>query len=147
MKVRNGFVSNSSSSSFVVIMKNGQDLTYESLISVLDINEKSPLFTFAKDLAKWTISNTKKHTIEDIFNNYYGRTAAGLTEDQMIDEILKEFYGDKTEYKNILEKIKNGKFCYYEGRASNDSGYALEYYLYDNGLNVDTENIKITCRG
>ena len=146
MKVRNGFVSNSSSSSFVVIMKNGQDLTYESLISVLDINEKSPLFTFANDLAKWTISNTKKHTIEDIFNNYYGRIA-GLTEDQMIDEILKEFYGDKTEYKNILEKIKNGKFCYYEGRASNDSGYALEYYLYDNGLNVDTENIKITCKG
>lgn len=64
----------------------------------------------------------------------------------MISEILEEYYGDKIEYKNTLEKIKNGDYCYYEGQASSDSGYALEYYLYDNGLNIDLENIKIKCR-
>jgi hypothetical protein len=50
-------------------------------------------------------------------------------------------------YHKQSDLIKNGEYCYYEGRASNDSGYALEYYLYDNGLNIDAENIKITCRG
>ena len=57
MKIRSGFVSNSSSSSFVVIMKNGKELTKETLLETFEVKETSPLYGFALDITEWTIKN------------------------------------------------------------------------------------------
>jgi len=145
MKIRNGFVSNSSSSSFVVIMKNNEKMTKEKLLEVFDVNEKSPLYSFAKDLSDWIMSNVKEYDIKGIHNNFVGNyKKIELTDEQMINEIIEDYGGmDREE----LEKIANKEYRYYYGSASSDSGEALEYYLCENGINIDTDLIKIDSGG
>lgn len=57
MKIRNGFVSNSSSSSFIVAWRGS--LNTENVLKALDVNEKSPLYDFAKDLANFIVQERK----------------------------------------------------------------------------------------
>ncbi len=48
-KTRSGFVSNSSSSSFIIAAKG--ELTKDAVLKALGVPEKSPLFSFADDIA------------------------------------------------------------------------------------------------
>lgn len=139
MKIRDGFVSNSSSSSFVVTMKNGEKMTKETLLKAFDVKETSPLFGFANELSNWIISNVKEKNIEGIYEDYVGRSD-GKSIDEMIDGIIEDYGGL---HKEELEKIASSDYRYYSGSACNDSGDALESYLCDNGINIDTDIIKI----
>ncbi len=140
MKFRNGFVSNSSSSSFIVTMKNGEKMTKEILMNVFDVKKNSPLYKFAKDLSDWVMKNVKEQSIKDIHDDYFGSNKK-LSEDEMIEEILED--GSPKFDKEELEKIKNKEIRYYEGSASNDSGEALEYYLYEGEIEFENDFIKI----
>ena len=51
MKIRNGFVSNSSSSSFLIISKNGK-LTKDMLMKSFGVEKGAVLYNFAKNMAK-----------------------------------------------------------------------------------------------
>ena len=141
MKIRNGFVSNSSSSSFVVMMKNNDKIIEESLLETFDVSEKSPLYSFAKDLAKWMECNLEEQDIKGIHDEYVGNYQnKELTEDDMIQEIVDDYGGiDKED----LEKVKNKEYRYYSGSASNDSGEAIENYLCEAEFDIDTDTIKI----
>jgi len=139
MKIRNGFVSNSSSSSFIVIMKNGQKMTKETLLETFDVKKTSPLYGFSNDLSKWIMNNVKEMDIKGIYENYVGHLDTNLS----IEEIIEEIVEDSGINKEKLKKVANKEIRYYEGSASSESGDALEYYLYEGGLNIETDSIKI----
>jgi len=139
MKLRNGFVSNSSSSSFIVIMKNGKEMTKNVLLEVFDVKKTSPLYSFAKNLSKWIINNVEEKDIKDIYEDYVG-DPDGKTIDEMIEEIVEDYGGMN---KEELEKIASKEYRYYSGSASNDSGDALESYLCETAMDIETDFIKI----
>ena len=64
MKIRKGFVSNSSSSSFIVGIPSDKKLSADSIMEVFGVAESSPLYEYAKAIAK-RISQFKKK--KDIF--------------------------------------------------------------------------------
>lgn len=144
MKIRIGFVSNSSSSSFIVTMKNNKKLTKEILLETFEVPETSPLYGFALDLAEWIIRNVEKDTIKSIHGDYIGNYRnEKLTEDQMIEQIIED-YGNARE---DLEKIKNGEITRYSCRAATDSGDAIEEYICNKGMDIETDDIIINCGG
>lgn len=144
MKIRNGFVSNSSSSSFMVMMKNNKKMSEENILETFDIGEKSPLYSFAKDLSKWMNNNLKERDIKGIHSDWVGSYGSeNKSDDELIQEILDDC--DNID-KEDLEKIKNKEYRYYEGSASDEEG-GLEAYLCDTEFDIDTETLKIKGGG
>ena len=144
MKVRNGFVSNSSSSSFIVTIKNGEKISKNILMKLFDLDEKSILFNFANELSDWMINNLKEMSIKDIFENYCD-SGKNLSDEEMIDEIIEQGYPNIS--KEDLLRILRKEYRYYEGSASDDSGYGLETYLCETGINVNNDLIHIQSGG
>lgn len=141
MKIRNGFVSNSSSSSFILIIKNNKELTKDLLLDVFEVNETSPMYSFVNELSDWIINSLKERDLKEIYNNYCGYD--NNTEDEMIEEL-----SDTQEFpEEYFEKIRNKEYRYYEGLASDESGDGLESYLCATGINIDTESIMIKSGG
>ena len=132
MKIRNGFVSNSSSSSFVIVSKDGE-LTQEKLLKAFEVSEKSPLFTLAKEIAG-TMMNADEYTSEKFLDNFaYGDS---------LEEKEKEFKEDYPEYYEIYEKAKNNGWKIYMGYAdSYDEAALCEMTLHyeDDELLIDKE--------
>jgi len=145
MKIRNGFVSNSSSSSFVVMMKGNKKMSEETILKTFDVSEKSPLYSFSKDLAQWMIRNLEEQDIKGIHDYYIGSYGKeNPTEDEMIQEIIDDYGGID---KDDLEKIKNKEYRYYSGSTSSDSGEAIESYLCESSFDIDTDDIIIKGEG
>jgi len=144
MKIRNGFVSNSSSSSFIVTIKSDQKMSKEILMTLFDLKENSILFNFANELSNWMLKNLKELDIKGIHNNYCGSDEK-MSDEEMIDEIVDQGYPDIS--KEDLLKISNKEYHYYEGSASDDSGNGLESYLCESGINVNNDFIHIQSGG
>lgn len=72
MKYRNGFVSNSSTSSFIITTS--EELTVELLISYFGVDKSSPLYGISKQIADYiNEKSTRYKDIQDYVrkNNYY----------------------------------------------------------------------------
>lgn len=72
MKTRTGFVSNSSSSSFIITTK--EPLSKSNLLDIFNVPILSPLYPFAKDMAEWFYNNSelinvKKYIEEHCFDD------------------------------------------------------------------------------
>ena len=141
MKIRSGFVSNSSSSSFVVIMKNGKELSKETLLETFDVKKTSPLYSFAKDLSEWITNNLEEFDIKGIYENFCNNDAT--TTEEMITELVE----DRNMNQSDLNKIASKEYRYYEGSASDDSGDSLEYYLCEHEMKIETDDIRINGGG
>jgi len=103
MKIRNGFVSNSSSSSFLIIMKN-EELSDKKLIELFDVDETSMVFSLVKKYANDLIYCSEKISLEDYLDNY----VCGNT----IEE--KE--------KNLEEDCE---YCYKYYKLAKDNGWTI----------------------
>jgi len=112
MKIRNGFVSNSSSSSFILATPKGKKGLKTKLTIEIDLEK----------MARFKIT-TKEELLKMYKDNY------GYDEDE-----IKENEWCWKEYQKSLKAIEKGKIVYY-CRVSNDAG-VLEDVIYKEGLNV-----------
>jgi hypothetical protein len=128
MKKRNGFVSNSSSSSFLMVVKRGLDKTKirELLKTKMRLTENS----FAIE-----ISN---RIIECIIRKLKETSITKLKEDSFED-------GDY--YDNITKKFQNLNVDIYEGRFCDDSGNSIETFLCEESLNFEDEDLYFEHEG
>lgn len=138
MKLRTGFVSNSSSSSFVIWYKD--DLTKENLIKAMGVDKNNPLYFFADDLSDYIIAESKDSynkpidTFEELAKDYgfinYDDKNPDLTE--AIEELPEEY-----------NRFKNGFKMLSLCPSYNEAGSAIEYYLGNTNTKVlaDTDTI------
>lgn len=138
MKLRTGFVSNSSSSSFVIWYKD--DLTKENLIKAMGVDKNNPLYFFADDLSDYIIAESKDSynkpidTFEELAKDYgfinYDDKNPDLTE--AIEELPEEY-----------NRFKNGFKMLSLCPSYNEADSAIEYYLGNTNTKVlaDTDTI------
>lgn len=128
MKVRQGFVSNSSSSSFIIAYK-GDKPTKEIILKYLGIEENSPLKDFANQLSEFIINKINKERIilsskEDIIK-YQGCD----------EEDIEDWYGYHL-------KLINDGFNIVETSVSyNETDDPIENYLGNSYFYVESENL------
>ena len=126
MKVRTGFVSNSSSSSFIVAIKNGSEITPEKLLKAFKVGKDSIFYTCAKRMA-------------ELLSQGDNMTEKEILEDWGVDSI-KEL---EEEYQYALT-VGKGKVLI--GSASNEDE-AIEGLLCDLDLNYEDDEIYIYKNG
>lgn len=119
MKIRLGFVSNSSSSSFIILSK--KELTMELLLEFLIVPEIHPLYDMSKNICKCILSRAKKSIITSP------------------DEYIKN---NDIKDNNFIQKINQG-FNVYEGWFFDDGDDVMETFLCANGINFKSDDFEI----
>jgi hypothetical protein len=118
MKIRESFVSNSSSSSFIIGVKG--KLTVAKLIKAFHVTEKSPLFPLAREIAILMVANSS------------ATTGAEYKEEHCLNRVPPIF-------KTIAEK----EMTAYYGVAEDQNGNNLEAALCDMELNYEGDDLII----
>lgn len=124
MKIRNGFVSNSSSSSFIIAYKGILDCD-EFTESVLLIPKKSPLFEFGRNV------------IDKLF-----KCSEEVSD---VSDAVEEGYLSSDEGKDV-EKMKADGFTVRAGSLSSEE-WGLEGLLCDTDLNIKSDTLIIKHAG
>jgi hypothetical protein len=108
MKIRNGFVSNSSSSSFVIAVKGGDlESNFKDVLDGIKITEDFPM----KELVERFMS---------IITGAFVDNATEYTYDEYMEEFCWEPGDFEDQYPEIYDKVKNHGWKLYEGSVSDE---------------------------
>ncbi len=118
MKIRGSFVSNSSSSSFIIAAKG--ELTEDLIMQALGIADTSPLYSFAK------------------------KVAGVLASAEAMDFEALEDWGD--EDGTLMRLLKRG-FTIYEGSASDEDYNSAETAVCNMYINYESPDLVIIKEG
>lgn len=121
MKIKTDFVTNSSSTNFIIISKKEINSS-EDLVEVLGINKDSPIYSYINEFCMEVLTNTDK--------NYFG--VKDLDEEK---EFIKKEFGLKTFRK--YSKLTRKGYKVYIGRADTEFNelmnfFAMDYFEIDN---------------
>ena len=120
MKIRNGFVSNSSSSSFIIVCKN-VELSSNILMNAFDIEKDSQIYNIVKTVMKILIDNIDITSVDDYMKEFYYNTEKDFEERNP-----KDF--------NFLKKIRDNKWEFHKGEID-------KYKMYDFDIDYEDDNI------
>lgn len=113
-KIRTGFVSNSSSSSFIVVGKKGNDKAKVTL--EIDLKELSS-----------SVANTLDELNSHIVFEY------GYGDVDTVEEVLNEDWFSKDKYEQLVKEIEAGNTVYFGTVSTEDYGVS-ETYIANNGF-------------
>lgn len=113
-KIRMGFVSNSSSSSFIVSGKKGKDKAMVAII--IDMKE---------------LSNGIVETLDEL--NAAIVWEYGYGEADNVETILAKDWFDRKVYEELVKEIENGNVVYFGSVSTEDDGIA-QMYVANNGF-------------
>lgn len=129
MKIRQGFVSNSSSSSFIIGVKGNEKLNVDQLVSLFQIPQTSPLYDIAVDMAQVMIDRSR------IFD---------------ADEVMYQFGYDSideaAEDGNRHAKLIKDGFTVYNGYASDEDG-GIEAMVCNTSIDYESEDVVLYSEG
>jgi len=127
MKLRNGFVSNSSSSSFIIGVKD--KLTKDTLESNFGVPKDSVGWKFIGPIIEFLIKEADEITIKSLVKDEYCKS-------------LEEFKENYPNHEGM--KLLEDGWKVYEVRVSNEDYDGISQYFYENGCpEVNTEDLVI----
>ena len=132
MKTRSGFVSNSSSSSFMVITKGGE-LTQDRVLAALAVDKDSPLYSFALEVASslsYVPHLDKFDTIQKLREKW-----------EWFDD---EEFAQRCE--DEIRWISNG-WTIYSGSTSDESASPAQMWLCYTEFETETDDLIIESEG
>ena len=128
MKIRKGFVTNSSSTSFIISLK--EQFSKDNFMTAIGANGNSPMNRIFEDLFR-AIEDDKRNII-DVTKEYKGGMKVG-------DFLLKQGFSQDTANK-VEQLLSDGREVYY-GRLSSDGETPSEIFFCCDSFVLCEENI------